>query len=42
MCIYRGYEVQGDNEDHHYYETETKLNNEQFIVRDKIDISPNK
>ena len=31
-----------DTEDHYYYETETKLNNEQLIVCDKIDISPNK
>ena len=34
--------MQNHNEDLYYYETETKLNNEQFIVHDKINISPNK
>ena len=45
LYVYRCYEMQGkegDTEDHYYYESETKLNNEQFIVCDKIDISPNK
>ena len=45
LYVYRCYEMQGkesDTEDHYYYETETKLNNEQFIVCDKIDISHNK
>ena len=45
LYVYRCYEMEGkegDTEDHYYYETETKLNNEQFIICDKIDISLNK
>ena len=45
MYLYRCYEMQGnegDNKDYCFYEIGTNLNNEQFIVRDKIDISPNK
>ena len=45
MYSYRCHEMLGneaDAEDHYYFETDTNLNNKQFIVHDKIDISPNK
>ena len=44
FCIYRCYVIQekkSNTEDHFYFESDTNLNNEQFIVH-KIDISPNK
>ena len=45
LSIYRGCEKQerkGDDEYHYYSQTETKLNNERDLVRNKSDISPNR
>ena len=45
LCIYRGYEMQerkGDGEYHYSSETETKRNNELYLVHDKIGIFPNR
>ena len=41
MYIYRGYKMDGKEGHNEYLETETKLN-EQFVVDDKIAITPNK
>ena len=42
LFIYSGSEKQGDDEYHYYSQTETKLNNELDLVRNKIGISPNR
>ena len=45
MSIYRCNEMkgkEGDTEDHYYFETETKLKNEQLILPDEINVSSNK
>ena len=44
MYIYRCYEIRDKerNSEHCYFKIERKLNNDHLIVRDNIDISPNK